>query len=141
MTNTAESQTTSLLADRWEKSSRKLVELGEAIPADAFDKAILTGVRSCAEVLRHVAFWNEYVAGTLRGKKVDDSANELPPAEYPSKEKILEAVRRSADEVASALNGGATETVLPFLEHSCEHYGQLVVYARLLGITPPASRT
>jgi uncharacterized damage-inducible protein DinB len=121
--------------------SRKLVDLGEAIPADNFDKAPLIGVRSCAEVLRHVAFWNDYVAGTLRGKKVDDSANELPATEYASKEKILEAVRRSADAVTSALNDQASETVLPFLEHSCEHYGQLVVYARLLGITPPASRT
>jgi uncharacterized damage-inducible protein DinB len=141
MKNTAENQITSLLADRWEQSSRKLVELGEAIPANEFDKAPLTGVRSCAEVLRHVAFWNEYVTGTLDGKKVDDSANEIPASEYASKEKILEAVRRSAGTVTSALNDQASETVLPFLEHSCEHYGQLVVYARLLGITPPASRT
>jgi uncharacterized damage-inducible protein DinB len=141
MTNTAAEQVMNLLADRWEQSSRKLVELGEAIPAGEFNKAPLTGVRSCAEVLRHVAFWNEYVAGTLRGEKVDDSANELSPAEYKSKEKILGAVRRSADAVRSALNDQSTETVLPFLEHTCEHYGQLVVYARLLAITPPASRS
>jgi uncharacterized damage-inducible protein DinB len=141
MINAAENRITSLLADRLEQSSRKLVDLAEAIPADNFDKAPLIGVRTCAEVLRHVAFWNDYVAGTLRGKKVDDSANELPANEYASKEKILEAVRRSADAVTSAVNDQASETVLPFLEHSCEHYGQLVVYARLLGITPPASRT
>jgi uncharacterized damage-inducible protein DinB len=141
MTTTAENKITSLLANRWKESSRKLVELGEAIPANDFDKAPVTGVRSCAGVLRHVAFWNEYVAGTLRGKKVDDSANELPVTEYASKEKILEAVRQSADAVASAIDDHNLEAVLPFLEHSCEHYGQLIVYARLLGITPPASRT
>ena len=34
----------------------------------------------------------------------------------------------------------AVEVVVPFLEHSAEHYGQLAVYARLYGIVPPASR-
>jgi hypothetical protein len=28
-----------------------------------------------------------------------------------------------------------------FLEHCGEHYGQLVVYSRLNGIVPPATRT
>ena len=30
--------------------------------------------------------------------------------------------------------------VVTFIEHNCEHYGQLVVYARLNQIVPPASR-
>jgi hypothetical protein len=32
------------------------------------------------------------------------------------------------------------ETVITFIEHNCEHDGQLVVYGRLNGIIPPASR-
>jgi hypothetical protein len=32
------------------------------------------------------------------------------------------------------------DTLVTFIEHAGEHYGQLVVYARLLGIVPPASR-
>jgi uncharacterized damage-inducible protein DinB len=32
------------------------------------------------------------------------------------------------------------EMLATFIEHTTEHYGQLVVYARLNGIVPPASR-
>ena len=37
-------------------------------------------------------------------------------------------------------NGKMLELILTFLEHNSEHYGQLAVYARLMGIVPPASR-
>jgi uncharacterized damage-inducible protein DinB len=38
------------------------------------------------------------------------------------------------------MNIDTTELMISFIEHNCEHYGQLVVYARLQGIVPPASR-
>jgi len=42
------------------------------------------------------------------------------------------------------MNGSATKadanTMVSCIEHGGEHYGQLVVYARLAGIVPPASR-
>jgi hypothetical protein len=34
----------------------------------------------------------------------------------------------------------AAELWMSFISHSSEHYGQLVVYYRLNGIVPPASR-
>ena len=39
------------------------------------------------------------------------------------------------------LNPDLAELLVTFLEHNCEHYGQLVVYARLNRIVPPASRS
>jgi hypothetical protein len=111
------------------------------------DSRPLAGIRSFSEVLRHVAFWNQYVADTMNGKKADDAGNELPLARYSTKQSVLEAFRRSSADVASALcehRGSldlkATELIMEFAEHTSEHYGQLVVYTRLMGITPPASR-
>ena len=53
----------------------------------------------------------------------------------------------SFDDVAkepAGMNGSATKadanTMVSCIEHGGEHYGQLVVYARLAGIVPPASR-
>jgi len=41
------------------------------------------------------------------------------------------------------MNGSAgsadVDTMISFIEHSGEHYGQLVMYARLNGVVPPAS--
>jgi uncharacterized damage-inducible protein DinB len=100
-----------------------------------------------ADVLRHVAFWNNYVADTARGRKADEAANELPKDQYSTKPEIIDVLKHSAEDAADALqqqrSGLAVETaemVISFIEHNCEHYGQLAVYARMNGIVPPASR-
>jgi uncharacterized damage-inducible protein DinB len=137
-----------ILVGRWEQVSRKVAELAEVIPGNEFDSRPLAGIRSFSEVLRHIAFWNQYVAHTLNGKEADDTGNELPPAGYSTKVSILEALKHSSADVAMALHGPhssldlkAAELIITFVEHTSEHYGQLVVYTRLMGIVPPASRT
>lgn len=147
-TNVVPQQTpTSKLIARWEQLCAKLAALAEEIPANKLDYKPAEDVRSFAEVLRHVAFWNHYVADSARGKKADDQANELPKKEFATKAQILAALKRSGKEVANALaesrsglSSETTEMLLNFVEHNCEHYGQLVVYARMNGIVPPASR-
>jgi uncharacterized damage-inducible protein DinB len=146
---TAQTQTLSTkLVKQWEQTGQKLIALAEEFPAQRFDFKPAEDVRSGAEVLRHVAFWNQYVAAYIRGKKFDDSANELPESEYPTKARILPALKQSFTDAAAALcdrkadlDAETAEMLVTFLEHTSEHYGQLVVYARLNGITPPASRT
>lgn len=137
-----------MLIGRWEQVAAKLTTLAEAVPEEKYESRPVDGVRTIAEVLRHVAFWNRYVADTLRGKKADDTANELPGTEYASKARIVDALKRSANDAASALREQpgelewkTAEMVVTFLEHSSEHYGQMVVYARWNGIVPPASRS
>jgi uncharacterized damage-inducible protein DinB len=146
--NAVQQETTSTkIINRWEQVCRKLSALGEEFPANKFNASLVEGTRTVADVLRHVAFWNYYVAETARGRKGDDSANELPKDKFATKQQVLTELNRSADEVTNALKKNASgfspelaETVVTFIEHNCEHYGQLVVYARLNGIVPPASR-
>jgi uncharacterized damage-inducible protein DinB len=135
------------LIGRWEEICQKLAALAEEVPNDKFDYSPAAGVRTFAGVLRHVAFWNHYVADSARGRKTDDTANELPKDEFPTKAALIAELKRNATEAANALkeSPGALspemlEMAVTFIEHNCEHYGQLVVYARLNGIVPPASR-
>jgi uncharacterized damage-inducible protein DinB len=137
----------SLWIERWEQSAAKLAALAEALPEEKLESQLVPGTRTPGEVLRHVAFWNQYLAATLRGEEPDGSANELPRASYSTKTSIIRALNRSSEDVANALSGlqisrerKTAESVLAFVEHTSEHYGQLVVYARLLNIVPPASR-
>lgn len=138
----------SFLAGRWEQAARKFIELAEALPDDRFKLQLVAGARNCDEVLRHVAFWNRYAAESLGGAKPDDSANELAGAEYPTRARVLQAVKQSAEQLGAAvaaenkqLDARSLELIGMALEHTCEHYGQLAVYARMMGITPPASRS
>jgi uncharacterized damage-inducible protein DinB len=141
-----EDQITVKLIERWEQVCQKLEQLAEVIPDVKFDHRPAEAVRSVAEVLRHVAFWNQYVADRTRGKKPDDSTNEIPKDKYSTKAQIMSALNRSAAEATNALREKPwglrkeiAEMLVTFIEHNCEHYGQLVVYARLNGIVPPAS--
>lgn len=137
----------SFLADRWEQSAKKLAELAEALPENKLEWTPVDGVRSYGGVLRHVAFWNHYVSDSLNGKQPDDTLNELPAEDYATKARVLAALVESSRDVAAALRAQplsadrkTLELTVAFLEHNSEHYGQLVAYARLMGIVPPASR-
>jgi uncharacterized damage-inducible protein DinB len=136
-----------VMMEQWEQGGRKLTALAEAFPADRYDWKPADGVRTVADVLRHVAFWNQYVAAVVQGKTADDQANELPKEQFSSKAKIMQAVQQSLEDVAGALRDSqarldpqAAETIMSFVGHNSEHYGQLAIYARLSGIVPPASR-
>jgi uncharacterized damage-inducible protein DinB len=135
------------LIGRWEQSGHKLATLAEGLPENKFDYRPVDGVRTVADVLRHVAFWNRYVADCARGKKGDETANELPKDEFSTKKRILGALKQSTADASGALKDHKSglspemaEMLVTFVEHNCGHYGQLVVYARLSGIVPPASR-
>ena len=80
-----------ILIGRWEQAGRKLTALGQEFPAEKYESTLVKGTRTVADVLRHVAFWNQYVADSARGKKADDTANELPKAEYSGKTRIIDA--------------------------------------------------
>ena len=138
---------TTLLADRWEQVSRKIESLADILPEDGIERAPVDGIRTYGAVLRHVAFWNQYVADCLNGKAADDTSNELPLAQYATKASALAALKRSSAAVGVAIRGRktsldpkTTELIVTFLEHTSEHYGQLVVYCRWMGIVPVTSR-
>lgn len=60
-----------LLAQRWVEVSRKVVSRAQERHEDAMDRLIFEGARSIGEMLRHVAFWNLFVADILRGRPAD----------------------------------------------------------------------
>jgi hypothetical protein len=136
-----------VLLKQWTDISEKVVQLAEQFPEDKYDFKPVAGVRTFGDQLRHVAFWNGYVAKSARGEKADGKLNELPKSEYPTKAAVVKALKSSLAEATALLKQGpATPSVkltnlwVSFTEHSGEHYGQLVVYYRLNGIVPPASR-
>jgi uncharacterized damage-inducible protein DinB len=144
---TTEHTMSRVLIERWERVSRKFADLAGEVPEEKFEWVPVAGLRTCGEVVRHVAFWNQYLSASLLGQEASDSADQLSAAEYPTQKKVLGAVRDSATGVATALRQHhpelppkTLELLMTFVEHASEHYGQLVVYARVMGIVPPASR-
>lgn len=146
-------------------ADREIVSLAEAMPADKYDFAPTTGefsgVRTFGLQMRHIAAVNFEVAAAILGEKspVDKGANENGPDSLNNKDAIVKFLKDSfayAHKAANSINvenclgevkspfgsGTATRaslgTILSW--HSFDHYGQAVVYARMNGIIPPASR-
>lgn len=136
-----------VLTARWSEIADKIVKLAEEFPADKFEFSPASDVRTFATQLRHVAFWNRYAAASLRGEKMDGSPNELARETYPTKAKIVSALRDSFAAVEKVLRDAeespdtpVLDTIASYLGHNGEHYGQMVLYYRLNGLVPPASR-
>jgi hypothetical protein len=136
-----------VLLGGWTDIHGRVVKMAEEFPEDKYEFKATKDVRSFADVLRHVAFWNDWVVKSVRGEKPDGKPNELPRAQYSTKAQIVAALRKSVDAGAAQLKSGsptppvnATEQWMSFISHSSEHYGQLVVYYRLNNLVPPVSR-
>ncbi|QOY87295.1 DinB family protein [Paludibaculum fermentans] len=146
--NTEKQAIAVILTNRLAESGEKLAALAREYPEGKFETVPAAGTRTFGDVLRHVAFWNLYLAETVRGKKADGSANELPKSQYGTKTLAIRGLTESTSDAVAALrdlNGGLdaekAAQAQGIVEHICEHYGQLAVYARLAGVVPPASRS
>jgi len=144
--------------DSWNDIGRKLIAMAEDFPEDKYDYKATPAERTFAENLLHVAGVNYYFTNALRGEK--PPAGENPPrSQYKTKADVVAFVKKSFADGAAAIEArgdkGMSEIVVDpysneetrvsdyaygFIEHSGEHYGQLVVYYRLNGIVPPESR-
>ncbi len=146
-----------VLLDTWNDNGRKLIAMAEDFPEDKYDFKPNPAQRSFAEQLLHAAGANYFVINAGKGLKPPAA---LPKrADYPTKAAVVAYVKKSfgegADLIKAKGDAGLSDLVQDpfanqqdrfsdlawgFIEHSGEHYGQLVVYYRVAGMVPPESR-
>jgi uncharacterized damage-inducible protein DinB len=145
-----------VVLDSWNEIGRKLTVMAEDFPEDKYDFKPTPAQRSFAEQLLHAAGACYYFTNPVMGRK--PPAGDPTRDQYKSKADIVAFVKKSFADGATAIQskgekGLTTQVVyLPqqkarvldiaygIIEHSGEHYGQLVVYYRLEGLVPPESR-
>lgn len=138
----------------------KIVALANAIPADKYAWRPVPGVRSVSEVLMHVAGeW--YLIGPM-------SVGAKPPADFgvpreamakleqlTAKDEVLAQLEKSWAHSRAAIESADPAALLGRYEPAKmslaraalrvagdqhEHLGQLITYARAVGVTPPWSK-
>lgn len=145
---------------------RNIVEAAEAMPADKFGFAPTAGefsnVRTFSREIKHLAATNYILAASALGESAPAHAgDEEGPDSVVTKTQHIAYLERSFDALAKAIDAigdgripvktspispfqGGTATRLSLIAealiHSYDHYGQMVVYLRMNGIVPPASR-
>ena len=115
-------------------------------------------VRTFAEQVKHVACANFGFAAELDGQKPPEGCDKGGPSPAKSKKELLIYLRDSFAAIRKSLSAMDTKNMFDPIEgpyagpntrlglatvviwHAADHYGQILLYLRLNGIVPPASR-
>ena len=144
---------------------KQVLDVAEAMPEDKFNfspegltipGADFKGVRTFAVQLKHVAASNYFIWSPVAGDKLPDGLKDgNGPEAVKTKADIIRFLK---DSFALGHKAAATLTTENMLQnpqgskstrlrlvafgvsHANDHYGQMVEYLRMNGITPPASR-
>lgn len=139
----------------WGHVSRQLVALAEAIPPEKYTWRPAPGVRTTSEVFMHTTLNNFYLLSAT-GPKPPAGLDGTAERGITDKADVIRWLRQSLEAVKTARAGlkpgdlqrkvkhlGRDATVdgmyLRIIIHANEHMGQLIAYARSIGVTPPWS--
>ena len=142
---------------QWNEIGRKLTAMAEDFPEDKYEYKPTPEVRTFAEQLLHVAGGMYYFTNPVLGQPVPQ--DDPKRTQYKTKADVVAYVKKAIADGAAVIKskgdkGMADWTADPeskqqlhvadlaygLIEHSGEHYGQLVVYYRTAGMVPPESR-
>ena len=136
-------------------ASGQIESLAEAIPEDKYDWSPAEGVRSVKDAILHVAQAN-YFFMTKLGFELPSGVDMMTLASTSGKENVVKLLKDSnqfakdkitmietsslGDKVEMPFGDfNRMSTILLVMEHTGEHKGQLIAYARANGIAPPWS--
>ena len=150
------------LLPRYRLITQSFVALAEAMPADQYGFKPSGGefqdIRSFGEQVKHVACGNFGFFNEIENKTPPAHCETGGPSTAKSKAELVAYLREAfaygerfvaattganALEAAGGPDGGASTRlglITLAIWHASDHYGQLVIYARMKGIVPPASR-
>jgi DinB superfamily len=150
------------LLPRYRLITQSFLALAEAMPADKYafkpSSGAFQDVRSFGEQVKHVACGNFGFFNEIEKKTPPTHCETGGPSPAKTKAEIVAYLREAfaygerfvdATTVANALDSaggpyGGQSTRLGLITlaiwHASDHYGQLVIYSRMNGIVPPASR-
>jgi uncharacterized damage-inducible protein DinB len=149
------------MLDRWNDIGNKLVAMAKDFPEDKYDFKVQKDQRTFAQNLLHAAALDFVLIRRVSGSNVGPDFGE---GDNPSRDAfktkadvvkfVQEAVADGAQVIQQQGDAGLDNTSKFFgnrlahnssiwtfaIEHSGEHYGQLVVYYRANNLVPPDSR-
>jgi uncharacterized damage-inducible protein DinB len=151
------------LKRNYARLERQLIQVAEEMPEEKYSFRPSPDVRTFGEQLRHIAAVQWVVAAGILGEEtpVDVGDGDSGPTLMTAKAEILRYARDSFDYFRRAIkiinDRNALETiphpydpentkmerlalVAGYAAHGWNHYGQMVVYQRMIGIVPPPSR-
>jgi hypothetical protein len=133
------------MANQFANIHTKILTMVKDFPEAKFSYRPTPEVRTFQEVVVHALSAMAY--GANASKDHDANYEELDAKKFKSKAEVVAAFEKSMKDGTEALqstpDASWAKTLFPWpfvIEHAGEQYGTLVVYYRLNGLVPPASR-
>ena len=127
----------------WNNVHKKLIDMAEDFPEEKYDYRPHPDVRSFGEELMHVALLNAFIASSAQPQEGDpeERSREIQRNhKYTSKADTIAKLKKAVEAASAVVDGEDNLRLIGWLEHNGEHYGKLVVYYRVNGLVPPATR-
>jgi hypothetical protein len=148
------------ILDRWNDIGNKLVAMAQDLPEDKYDYKLQKDQRTFALNLLHAAAFDYIVTRKVSGSNLgpDFGQGDNPTRDaFKTKADVVKFVQQAVADGAQVIqqqgDAGLDKTApwgkhlvhnsylwMFAIEHSGEHYGQLVVYYRANNLVPPDSR-
>jgi hypothetical protein len=144
--------------EQWNDIGRKLIAIAEDLPEDKYDYKPHKDSRTFVGNLLHAAgsmyFFTDPALGNKNARYGDDPKRDELKTKAQVVAFVKKCVQDGADVIKAKGDAGMSASVdaggprlaridelaYGLIEHSGEHYGQLVVYYRANGLVPPESR-
>jgi len=144
----------------WNQIGNRLITMAEDFPEDKYSFKAQKDERTFGENLVHVADEDYRLLTAIKGAPMGPAGGkELKADDYKTKAAVVQLIKQVVADGGALLQaqgdaGLSKEIKYPYgnfmvhastawldaIEHSAEHYGQLVVYYRVAGMVPPSSR-
>jgi uncharacterized damage-inducible protein DinB len=130
--------TSAMFRKGFEEVSAWITKSAALVPADKYTYQPTKTVRTFGQLIAHVADAYDYYCGRAAGKEVQWS--DVTEKGKLDKVTLAAKLKQSTDACTAVFNGqGDPSQLLANLAHTSLHYGNVITYLRMLGLTPPSS--
>ncbi len=142
--------------DQWKIATDQLIKVAEAMPAEKYDYKPVKEVENFSGQLKHAGIAMRVLLANAEGKKVE--IKDVMLDNLKTKDEIIAELRKISGEGAAVISKVAGKTdgevvdsqffgkttrrflLMQAIAHNNNHYGQLVYFLRLNGISPQSGR-
>jgi uncharacterized damage-inducible protein DinB len=115
-----------------------VTKAADLVPAEKYNYRPTQTVRTFAQLVGHVADGHNWYCGNATGRKLEWSdAVEKGSAD---KAALVQKLKQSIDACTAVYSkGGDAGQLIGNVGHTSLHYGNIITYMRMMGLTPPSS--
>jgi uncharacterized damage-inducible protein DinB len=122
----------------WDLAAKWVAGAAELVPADKYSYRPAATVRTFAQLVGHITDSHNYYCASASGQKLEwsDPVEKGPQDRATQLAKLKQSIETCNRVYRTAAQ---SEPLIDNVAHSSLHYGNVITYLRMMGLTPPSS--